>query len=155
VDVRSQGHAFRFATSHLDSNSGATQQAQANEFLAGPGDTPLPLVWVGDFNSDADGTPITGVPPATATYGSIIAAGFEDTWATKHPSDPGLTCCQDSDLLNSTSGLTERIDLVLTRGAISAEEASMVGDDPADRLPSGLWPSDHAGVVVSLELEDD
>jgi endonuclease/exonuclease/phosphatase family metal-dependent hydrolase len=155
VDVRFHGHAFRFATTHLDSISGGAQGAQANEFLAGPGDTPLPIVWVGDFNSDADGTPITGVPPATATYGSIIAAGFEDTWAAKHPSDPGLTCCQDADLLNPTSTLTERIDLVLTRGDISVEEAARVGADPADRLPSGLWPSDHAGVVVSLELEDD
>ena len=155
VDVRLHGHAFRFATTHLDSGSGATQQAQANEFLTGPGATPLPIVWVGDFNSDADGTPITGVPPATATYGSIIAAGFEDMWAAKHPSDPGLTCCQDADLLNPTSGLTERIDLVLTRGDISVEEAARVGEDPGDRLPSGLWPSDHAGVVVSLELEDD
>ena len=95
------------------------------------------------------------MPPATATYGSIIAAGYEDTWAAKHPSDPGLTCCQDADLLNPTSGLTERIDLVLTRDDIGVEEAARVGDDPADRLPSGLWPSDHAGVVVSLELEDD
>jgi hypothetical protein len=155
VDVRSHDHAFRFATTHLDSVSGAIQQAQASEFLAGPGDTPLPIVWVGDFNSDADGTPITGVPPATATYGSIIAAGFEDTWVAKHPSDPGLTCCHDADLLNPTSSLTERIDLILTRGDISVEEAGRVGDDPAERLPSGLWPSDHAGVVVSLELEDD
>ena len=155
VDVRFHGHAFRFATTHLDSIYGPAQQAQANEFLAGPGDTPLPIVWVGDFNSDADGTPITGVPPATATYGSIIAAGFKDAWAAKHPSDPGLTCCQDADLLNPTSRLTERIDLVLTRGDLSVEEAARVGEDPADRLPSGLWPSDHAGVVVSLELEDD
>jgi len=28
----------------------------------------------------------------------------------------------------------------------------VVGDRPADRTPSGLWPSDHAGVVAELRL---
>jgi hypothetical protein len=34
-------------------------------------------------------------------------------------------------------------------------KAAIVGDQPTDRLPSGLWPSDHAGVVVTVELEGD
>jgi len=155
VDATLRGHSFRFATTHLDPFSGAAQQVQANEFLAGPGSTTLPIVWVGDFNSDAEGTSITGVVPATATYGSIIALGFSDMWKAKHPAEPGFTCCQATDLLNPTSTLTERIDLVLTRGPFGVEEASIVGDEVADQLPSGLWPSDHAGVVVTLELEDD
>jgi len=113
----------------------------------------LPIVWVGDFNSDAEATVITGVPSATATYGSIIASGFIDTWKTKHPTDRGLTCCQATDLLNSTSTLTERDDLVLTRGLFHVAKASLVGDETTDRLPTGLWPSDHAGVVVTLDLE--
>ena len=55
-----------------------TQQLQADEFMAGLGSTKLPIVWVGDFNSDAEASVITGVPSATATYGSIIAASFSD-----------------------------------------------------------------------------
>ena len=155
VDVSFHGQEFRFATTHLDSNSGAAQLAQASEFLAGPGDTELPIIWVGDFNSDAEGTTITGTPPATATYGTIIAAGFEDAWNEKHPADPGFTCCHATDLRNVTPTLTRRIDLVLTRGPFDIEEASLVGEAPADRLPSGVWPSDHAGVVATLQLEDD
>lgn len=155
VDASLHGQAFRFATTHLDPDSGAVQQAQANEFLAGPGNTALPLVWVGDFNSDAEGTSITGVPPSTGTYGSIIAAGFEDAWDAKYPSDPGFTCCHATDLLNPTPTLTRRIDLVLTRGPFDVQEAAIVGDEPADRLPSGLWPSDHAGVAVTLTLEQN
>lgn len=155
VDAKFHGRSFRFATTHLDSISGAAQQAQANEFLAGPGNTTLPIVWVGDFNSDAEGTAITGVPHATATYGSIIAAGFSDAWSARHPADPGFTCCHATNLLNPTSDLTARIDLILTRGPFGVSEASIVGDKVADRLPSGLWPSDHAGVVVTLELEAD
>ena len=155
VDATLNGHSFRFATTHLDPISGVAQQAQAAEFLAGPGTTTLPIVWVGDFNSDADATVITGVPSATATYGSIIAAGFSDTWKAKHPADPGFTCCQATDLLNSTSTLTERDDLVLTRGPFHVAKASIVGEETTDRLVSGLWPSDHAGVVVTLDIEAD
>jgi endonuclease/exonuclease/phosphatase family metal-dependent hydrolase len=152
VDATRNGRSFRFATTHLDPISGAAQQAQAAEFLAGPGATTLPIVWVGDFNSDADATVITGVPSATATYGAIIAAGFSDAWTAKHPADPGATCCQAPDLLNPNSTLTERDDLVLTRGPFHVGQASVIGDEPSDRLPSGLWPSDHAGVVVTLDL---
>ena len=155
VDATLGGRSFRFATTHLDPFSGAAQRAQAAEFLAGPGNTTLPIIWVGDFNSDAEGTSITDVVPATATYGSIITSGFSDTWKAKYPADPGFTCCHAADLLNQTSTLTKRIDLVLTRGPFGVEEASIVGDEVADKLPSGLWPSDHAGVVVTLKLEDD
>ena len=105
------------------------------------------------FNSDAEATVITGVPSATATYQSILAAGYADAWSARHPSDPGFSCCQATNLLNPTSTLTERVDLVLTRGPFHVAKASLVGDEPSDRLPSGLWPSDHAGVVVNLELE--
>jgi Endonuclease/Exonuclease/phosphatase family len=154
VDATLNGRSFRFATTHLDPISGAAQGAQAAEFLAGPGATTLPIVWLGDFNSDADATVVTGVPSATATYGSIIAAGFADAWKAKHPSDPGFTCCQATNLLNPVSTLTERDDLVLTRGPFHVGRASIVGAETTDRLASGLWPSDHAGVVVTLELEN-
>ena len=153
VDATRSGHSFRFATTHLDPISGEAQQLQANEFMTGPGNTTLPIIWVGDFNSDAEGSVITGLPPATATYGSIIASGFSDAWKAKYPSAPGFTCCQATTLLNPTSTLTERDDLVLTRGPFHVGKASLVGDEASDRLPSGLWPSDHAGVVVNLELE--
>lgn len=55
--------------------------------------------------------------------------------------------------LAAVATLSERVDLVLTRGPFHVEKASLVGNEASDRLPSGLWPSDHAGVVVTLELE--
>ena len=153
VDVTRGGRTLRFATTHLDPISGIAQQLQADEFLAGPGATRLPIIWVGDFNSDAEAAASTGVPSATATYGSIIGAGYADAWSARHPSDPGFTCCQAPNLLNPTSTLSERVDLVFTRGPFHVGRASLVGAEPSDRLPSRLWPSDHAGVVVNLELE--
>jgi hypothetical protein len=32
-------------------------------------------------------------------------------------------------------------------------DADVVGDELGDRTPSGLWPSDHAGVVATLRGE--
>jgi len=30
--------------------------------------------------------------------------------------------------------------------------ADVLGDEPGDRTASGLWPSDHAGLVTTLQL---
>jgi hypothetical protein len=35
------------------------------------------------------------------------------------------------------------------------EEVRVVGDRRGDRTPSGLWPSDHAGVVAVLTLDEE
>jgi hypothetical protein len=143
VDAQVGGLNFRFLTTHLDPTSPLVQVAQANELLAGPANAAMPLVFVGDFNSAADGT-------GTATYGNLIAAGFQDAWSQVHPGDPGYTSTQDADLMNPVSLLTERIDLVLHRGGFSALDVELVGENPADRTTSGLWPSDHAGIVATL-----
>ena len=55
-------------------------------------------------------------------------------------------------MLNPVSLLTERIDFVLFRGDFAVHSVEVVGDEPVDRTPSGLWPSDHAGVVAQLEV---
>jgi endonuclease/exonuclease/phosphatase family metal-dependent hydrolase len=154
IDATVGDHVFRFATTHLDSNSGAAQLAQAHEFLAGPGATSLPLVWAGDFNSDADATSITGNPPDTATYQNIVAAGLSDAWAVANPGDPGYTCCESATLNNALPTLSERIDHVLTRGPWQVTNVTVVGATAADKTAvTNLWPSDHAGVVAKLNLQ--
>ena len=65
---------------------------------------------------------------------------------------PGFTCCQDSLLLSPVSLLSRRIDLVLFRGDFGVVGVDAVGDNAADRTPSGLWPSDHGGVVATLQI---
>jgi hypothetical protein len=152
VDVTKHGKTFRFATTHLDSISGAAQAAQAQEFLSGPGATTLPAIWVGDFNSDANAQ-VTGVVPNTRTYGDVIAAGFRDSWAATRPGNPGYTCCQAHDLLNLTSTLDTRIDFVFTRGPISPVLNLRVGSSVLERLLYGRWPSDHAGVLAVLKVQ--
>jgi endonuclease/exonuclease/phosphatase family metal-dependent hydrolase len=148
VDVTYRGRSFRFATTHLDPDVGPYQQAQAQEFLAGPGSTALPLVWVGDFNSDAAAATVTGIPPATATHSDIVAAGLNDAWAAVHPGDPGYTCCHAEDLRDNAP-LDQRIDDVFTRGLVPLRASLSTG-----RTPDGLWDSDHDGLVATLQLPD-
>lgn len=159
IDVTKNGQSFEFATTHLAADSGAVQTAQAEEFLnspTGPAQTAvaagLPMIWVGDLNSDADATTITGVPPDTETYSTVIAAGFRDSWAATRPGDPGYTCCEAENLLNPTPTLNQRIDYVLTRGAINPVVDFLVGNTVLERLLYGRWASDHAGLVAILNV---
>lgn len=152
VDVTAHGRSFRLVTTHLDSDVGAIQVAQAKELLAGPTKTALPVVLVGDLNSDADAPAVTGVVPDTETYSDILAGGFADGWTATHPRQPGYTCCEAEDLLNVKPTLDQRIDYVLTRGPFHVSSESVVGDSVLERLLYGRWPSDHAGVVARVEL---
>lgn len=149
VDVKIRGRSFRFATTHLETYSTSVQVAQGNELLQAAGNTSLPIVFAGDFNSAAG----AGGPNQTPTYGNLIAAGLVDSWHVVHPSDLGYTWpLHREDPYSSPSTPTERIDLVLLRGGFGTLGAQLIGNTTADLTPSGLWPSDHAGVVTTLQL---
>jgi len=77
------------------------------------------------------------------------AGQFTDAW-TRGGLGTGLTCCQAADLLNVSSTLNERVDLVLFRGSLTPLVSVTVGDRRIFKTPSDLWPSDHAGVVAVL-----
>ena len=59
----------------------------------------------------------------------------------------------DEDLL-LPDRLNRRIDHVFIRegDGFAPIQADVVGEEEADRTPSGLWPSDHAGVTASVRL---
>lgn len=149
------GRTLRFANTHLELGgaSAPVQVAQGRELLAILAAEWLPTVLVGDLNSDALGT-------STPTYVEVRAAGFQDAWSQARPGEPGLTCCHAERLDNATATFDERIDFVLfrdpklgpARGSFDALAADVLGEEPADRTPSGLWPSDHAGVVATLRV---
>jgi hypothetical protein len=151
VDVTLRGQTFRFINTHLEPESttpgvNEIQVAQGDEILNGPAKTNLPVILVGDFNSRADGPR----PPGTQTYDNLIGAGFNDAWSATHPGELGNTWGHDENLLNPTVNLTQRLDLVLFRNNLCAFNADVVGDELEDRTLSGLWPSDHAGLVATL-----
>jgi endonuclease/exonuclease/phosphatase family metal-dependent hydrolase len=148
VDVTfDKGDKARIVSTHLTPLSPPIQESQADELLNGPGNTNLPVIFIGDFNSKADGT-------GTSTYSKLLDAGFIDAWTIKG-NGPGFTCCQAANLLNPNSLLNQRIDLILFRGNFDIKDIEIDGNLQNDRTISGLWPSDHAGVVAALKLNGD
>ncbi len=146
VDATVGGRTVRFVSTHLEPPEYApqVQLAQAAELGAELAGATLPVVLVGDLNSQADGG-------STTTYADFLAAGYADAWAAVG-SGAGLTCCHDDDLRNATANFVKRIDYVLYRGDLEPVSAGVVGDDPAERTAAGLWASDHAGVAATLRF---
>ncbi|WP_224248451.1 endonuclease/exonuclease/phosphatase family protein [Hyalangium gracile] len=145
VDATVDGARFTFVNSHVEGIMPANEQ-QSRELVAALGGYSQPVIVVGDLNS-GPGSPTPG-------YGILRDAGYTDAW-TVAGSGPGFTCCF-SDRVNdtSTAALDERIDLVLYKGdRLQPVSAEVVGDELGDRTASSLWPSDHAGTVVTFRIE--
>lgn len=100
----------------------------------------MPVILVGDFNST----------PESAPYNQLASAGFLD--AASEEDEEGFTCCHASDLQNEKSTLSVRIDQVHFRGILRSEDVRLIGHRRRDRTASGLWPSDHGGIIVKLIL---
>jgi endonuclease/exonuclease/phosphatase family metal-dependent hydrolase len=145
VKVTLKEHTFTVANSHLEVDTGllgSFQEAQGRELVNQLSSVKGPLIVLGDFNSPADGS-------STSTYYDLTQK-FTDTWPKVH-SEPGLTCC--TLITSPTYDATVRIDLVLFRDDVRAKDANIVGSDAAsDKTAQGLWPSDHGGVVATLEV---
>ncbi len=153
------GKTFRFVNSHLEAESPDVNLAQAGELVGLLEHVRDPVIWVGDFNSDADGD--------GASYDLATRAGFTDLWPLAHPRDPGLTN-GSADGVGALDGngvlvpypalvFDKRIDLVLVRDRDRRSHdvhAAIFGNQLNDRTASGLWPSDHAAVGMVFELPD-
>jgi hypothetical protein len=161
VDVRVREQTYRFVSTHLEVQDfpgvGDTVQFfQASELLGTVvSDRTLPTILVGDFNSDVH----SNNPAKTRSYNLITgtAGGFTDSWLRPFWTPPGLTCCQSDDLKNRFSTFDQRIDFIFTRDMPQARHVGtlvlarrVVGDERGDRTKSGLWPSDHGGVVATF-----
>jgi endonuclease/exonuclease/phosphatase family metal-dependent hydrolase len=151
VDVDVWGQEFRLLNAHIESPDNpyfaAIQLAQAGEVKAILQGISTPVIVIGDYNSPAE-------RPDSQPYQVIVSAGMTDAWNQTHPSQPGYTWGNEPDLLNPHPLPLDpqRIDLVLYRGNLRARSMDRVGISQTDRTPSGLWPSDHAGVVATLAI---
>lgn len=152
VDGKVRGKNFRFVTSHLESFHSGIQAMQATELIQGPGNTDLPVIIAGDLNTDS----ANGDPSQNAGYQIVAGAGFSDVW-TELRESPGYTWPLHLGDSATSSPLTQRIDLVLFRGDLRALEVKRIGHRRRNLTPSGLWPSDHVGLLVifSLKVRDD
>jgi endonuclease/exonuclease/phosphatase family metal-dependent hydrolase len=140
---------FRFVNTHLESFEPHYRASQAAELIEPPGPAtgPLPVILVGDLNSDDNTTPVGADSWA---FNIIHTAGFVDR-STESP----MSCCIDASELGETDGGDEsdfdhHIDQVLTNdaGGIQLLNSEVTGRQPVN----GFWDSDHAGVFSSLEI---
>jgi hypothetical protein len=155
---------LRFATTHLESQSGDVAAGQAQELVQGlTGRTPLTTIVACDCNSDPRGGPGgRGEAAAPSTTYRLLTQGddLEDLWL-QQPASAGRGFTAGlSELVNdpTADGFSRRLDLMLARSAESSglyvSHGQVTGDELTDRdSRTGLWPSDHAGVVLHLGLD--
>lgn len=141
VDVSVRGARLRFVNTHLEAYSPTVREAQAKELVAGPlQSSKRPVILAGDLNSDRASTQ----PADRLAYEAIAAAGFKDR-ATRKPS-----CCHDDTTLKSPGGFDHIVDHIMSKPKLRVTRTRVTGNGP--RTSSGLWPSDHGGLVATLRL---
>jgi hypothetical protein len=149
------GIPMLLVTSHLESGKDdqivGLRYYQALELAQFIGTAPR-VVLLGDLN-DVVGSPM---------YQVLAGAQFLDTWAVLRPRQAGLTCCHAYDLSDRKPAFYERIDYVWTRGFEERSgrvdgEITRTGISPRDRVHGAfglIWPSDHAGLVATLDMPE-
>ena len=150
IDVTKHHRTARVIGTHLEAFDPATQVGQAHEIALGPAITDVPVILAGDMNT-GPGTDVLG-------YNQLLSDGFVDTWPPTGDG-PGLTNpLHNEDPLPPGSPIVDtapfqRIDLILTKGRARPQETTVTGASPSDKIPSGQWPSDHAGVVSEISVK--
>jgi endonuclease/exonuclease/phosphatase family metal-dependent hydrolase len=162
IDVAIGSAHLRFITTHLESQSAKLARTQAAELLSGPAaNTNLSTIIACDCNSNpASPAAHSPLPVGSGAAYRLITNdhGFDDLWRQQpHRSGSGNTASLSELVNDKAPGFERRIDLVLARSAPSiqvvASHAALTGNEPSDRDPATrLWPSDHAGVLVQLQI---
>jgi endonuclease/exonuclease/phosphatase family metal-dependent hydrolase len=149
TDARVRGsEPFRFVNTHLEAFQPQVRAFQAGELVApgGPATSDLPVVLVGDLNSDDD--TVTG--DDTLAYNLLLANGMVPI-----STDEPLSCCLNSSLLGEDDGgditdFDHQVDHIMTRDPYNVflRHSEVTGLEPVN----GFWNSDHAGVFSALRL---
>ncbi len=162
VDAKVGQKTYRFVNTHLEAFTEQIRFPQAQQLVGVLAGETLPIILVGDFNTRA---PSSVHPNGGQTYQFLVGenAGYKDIWPHNLIGNEGegFTSPHDSDLRNPVPNLTQRIDLIFVRNQgspagqneIGPVQARVVGDELDERTSSGLWPSDHAGVIAKLHIQ--
>jgi endonuclease/exonuclease/phosphatase family metal-dependent hydrolase len=164
IDARVDGSGwFRFVNTHLeafdnqpsnhtnqntDVGNGEVRLAQAQQLVApgGPADTQLPVVLVGDLNSDVK----TALKPGDGKANqALLQSGFRE----RSTSDP-LSCCLNTAVLKAPGGggqvtdFDHKVDHIMTNDPqhVGLFNSAVTGRQPVH----GYWDSDHAGLFSTL-----
>ncbi len=170
TDVTVKGENYRFVNTHLETGGSepfkSLQAVQMNELLTIMGMTnpsATPTILVGDFNSSPNDEAFvsqSGIPgldglPLVPPYLQAVGTGHIDLWTERKKEKDGFTCCFNATVNDADAALYERIDHLFLNPqgrTIDKIKAKVVGDDPVEMTPNGLWPSDHAGVIGKIKF---
>jgi endonuclease/exonuclease/phosphatase family metal-dependent hydrolase len=155
VDATVNGSTlFRFVDTHLESFDPPSvvpsiRAQQAAELVApdGPATSDLPVVLVGDMNSD---TKTEELPGDGQAYRVLVKAGMRE-----RSTDKPLGCCLQTSLLPVADGggasqLDHKVDHIMTR---DPKQVKLVNSSVTGRSPqNGFWDSDHAGLFSTLKI---
>jgi endonuclease/exonuclease/phosphatase family metal-dependent hydrolase len=141
-----RGSTVLLVVTHLH-HPGAEEAARAEQtstlvdWLAGAPAVDA-TVAMGDFNAD----------PGEPTYARMQAAGFRSAYAQANGSEPEVTWPSGLQApAMDTDGIPECLDYIWLRGKVRAAEARLAFDRPHPEDPT-LYPSDHFGIVATLEV---
>jgi endonuclease/exonuclease/phosphatase family metal-dependent hydrolase len=161
ADVKVGAKKVRFINTHLEAFGSDHALAQAKELLAGPADEEGTTTIIAcDCNSDPLDSRLSNGVEHRAPYDLIVDSGFTDEWLQWRPAAEGWTSGL-GELVNDATpaGFDHRIDMIFARTPsgkpLDVETGRVTGTQLADRDPlTGLWPSDHGGVVLTLSGKD-
>jgi endonuclease/exonuclease/phosphatase family metal-dependent hydrolase len=158
VDVRAGGRDFRVVNTHLEAFSSDLALAQAVQMVGEATAPDRTTVILCDCNSDPLDervkTQIGDTVPHKAAY-DLITQTYTDQWLQWAPAEEGWTSGLNETVDEVPPSWTHRIDMVFGRtadgGPLGVDRGQVTGTELDDRDPAtGLWPSDHAGVVLRL-----
>jgi endonuclease/exonuclease/phosphatase family metal-dependent hydrolase len=163
VDATVHGKKLQFVNAHFEAfdnspsgnltnadktvGNGEIRQAQAKELGGAPSRSKLPVIALGDFNSDVRTEVKKGDGLA---YRALLKAGFVER-STYKP----LGCCLNANVLTADGGgkrsdFDHKVDHVMTKTPkkVKLVKSIITGLSPVN----GFWDSDHAGVMSTLSV---
>jgi endonuclease/exonuclease/phosphatase family metal-dependent hydrolase len=192
LDANVRGTKFRFVNTHLEAFDNTAKLAQAEELVAGigevagglqddigpanPGSTDLPVVLVGDLNSDDEIVETEGDTPQHQAdelpYAEIVSKGLEERsydGLNTDGNDEQFSCCFGAELIDEAPATAlEDIDHTVDHVMVSDDDhgdgvdsndnditlvnSFATGHDPAQFNRFDRWASDHLGVFSVLQF---
>jgi endonuclease/exonuclease/phosphatase family metal-dependent hydrolase len=157
--IEAHGCRIPFFTTHLNSaaHQSAIRCAQVRalaQFVSNHPGQGFPPIVTGDFNAEPDSDEIRligGRKTAPAIPGLLLL----DAWQYAEPYSDGLTWNRANPFTAQHWMPSARVDYVfvgppMPTGVGMVRSAQLIGDG----MINGVWPSDHAGVLVDLASVD-